>query len=85
MKTPEEFYREYYPDVTVLSMMDKEIILLISVYIKRFKENNFVYIVEDTKGHEKGYYSSREKAIERIEDIQYAYLKPLVINCQKIY
>lgn len=49
------------------------------------EENNFVHIVEDRKGYEQGYFSTREKAEQRIKEIQYAHREVLVINCQKIY
>lgn len=49
------------------------------------EENNFVHIVEDRKGYEQGYFSTREKAEQRIKDIQYAHREALVINCQKVY
>ena len=85
MKNPEEFYREFYPDVIELSGMDKEIILLISVYKKRLEENNFVHIVEDRKGTHLSYHKTREDAKEEIKRVQTNYREGLVINCQKIY
>lgn len=49
------------------------------------EDNNFVHIVEDRKGYEQGYFSTREKAERRIKEIQSAHREALVINCQKIY
>lgn len=49
------------------------------------EQNNFVHIVEDRKGYEQGYFSTREKAEQRIKEIQSYHREALVINCQKIY
>ncbi len=85
MKTPEEFYREVYPNITELSIMDKEIILLMSVYKKRIEENNFVHIVEDRKGNYVSFHRLREDAEKEIKRVQRNHREALVINCQKIY
>lgn len=87
MKTPEEFYREFYPKVNVLSSIDKEIIILMSAYKKEVENNSelFVYIVEDVKGITMSYHRTYELAEQEIKRIQSNYKKTLVINCQKIY
>jgi hypothetical protein len=85
MKSPEDFYKEFYPEVCSLSVIDEEIVLLLSVYKKRILDNSFAYIVETWEGKAVSYHVSLESAKNEIKRVQGRYKKNLLVNCQKLY
>lgn len=68
-----------------LEYSEKEVLDILMKWKNYLEENNFIFIVEDHKGRHESYFSTRSKAMERINYIQDSRKKPLVVNCQKVY